>query len=47
MYVALEGINAQISVPTVNLEAFKTLVQNTEVLKYVQNIILHHQSDGS
>jgi predicted sulfurtransferase/predicted O-methyltransferase YrrM len=36
VYVALEGINAQISVPTVNLEAFKTLVQNTEVLNGVR-----------
>jgi len=43
VYVAMEGINAQISVPIANLEAFKTLVQSTEVLKYVQNILFHYK----
>jgi UPF0176 protein len=46
IYVAHEGINAQISVPNSNVEAFKSILQNIEGLANLRlNIAVQHEAE--
>lgn len=46
IYIATEGINAQISVPTHHLEAFKELIENTEGLQNLRLNIAVYDGKG-
>lgn len=46
IYIATEGINAQISVPTHHLDAFKTLIENTEGLQQLRLNIAVQDEQG-
>lgn len=46
IYVATEGINAQISVPTHHLDVFKTLIENTEGLQQLRLNIAVQDEQG-